>query len=198
MGYRAGRIGLLVAALYFGAAARAAAEWQVKPFIGLTFGGDTTLVDLDNAADKTHVTFGVSALRLGNFLGIEGDVSRTPGFFQSGNLVLGSSVTTVTGNVVVAMPRKVAGYGLRPFAAGGGGLMRANIEDDLNAFPVKVNFGVVDVGGGVTGFVSDRFGVSWDVRWFRSVGSTADVRGNSFGSEQLSFWRAGMALAIRY
>lgn len=195
---RSGRIGLLIAALYLGVPRPASAEWQFKPFIGLTFGGDTSLVDFDKAADKTHVIVGVSALRLGNFLGIEGDFSRAPGFFQSGNLVLGSSVTTITGNLVVAIPRRVAGYGLRPYLVGGGGLMRANIEDDFNAFPVKVNFGVVDVGGGVTGFVSDRFGVSWDVRWFKNAGGSADVRGNSFGSEKLSFWRAGMALTIRY
>jgi hypothetical protein len=47
---------------------------------------------------------------------------------------------------------------------------------------------------GVTGFLSDRFGVSWDVRRFRSVG------GQDPGSDgpRLSFWRANMALAIRY
>src|SRR4051794_27913099 len=111
---RAGRIGLL-AALSLGLPAIAGAEWQGKPFIGLTFGGDTTLVDFDNAADKTHLVFGVSGLTLGEIFGIEGDFSRSPGFFQTGNLVLGSSVTTLTGNLVVAVPRRVAGYGLRPY-----------------------------------------------------------------------------------
>ncbi|MQA31092.1 MAG: outer membrane beta-barrel protein [Luteitalea sp.] len=195
---RAGRIGLLIAALSLGAPAMATAEWQIKPFVGLTLGGDTTLVDFDNAADKTHVVFGVGAVRLGEIFGIEGDVSRAPGFFESGNLVLGGSVTTLTGNLVVAVPRRVAGYGLRPYLVAGAGLMRANIEDDFNAFPVKVNFGVVDLGGGTSGFLSDRVGVNWDVRWFRSVGSGSGLRGISFGSEKLSFWRAGMALAIRY
>jgi hypothetical protein len=192
------RNGVLIAALLLAAPAAARAEWQIKPFVGLVFGGDTTLIDLDGAADDTHVVFGVSGMRLGEVFGIEADVARVPSFFQSGGLVLGSSVTTLTGNVVVALPRRVAGYGLRPYAVAGGGFMRANIGDDFNALPVVVNFGVFDVGGGVTGFISDRVGVSWDVRWFRSAGSSSGVRGNSFGSEQLSFWRAGMALAFRY
>ncbi len=28
----------------------AAAEWQIKPFVGVTFGGSTSLVDLENGA----------------------------------------------------------------------------------------------------------------------------------------------------
>jgi hypothetical protein len=192
------RTGLLVAALYIGSPAVASAEWQIKPFVGLTFGGDTTLVDLDAAADNTHAVFGVGGIWLGEVFGVEGDLSRVPGFFQSGRLVLASSVTTFTGNLVVALPRRVAGYGLRPYFVTGGGLMRARADDDFNVLPVSVNFRAIDLGGGVTGFVSDRFGVNWDVRWFRSAGGSSVARGNSFDSEHLSFWRAGMALAIRY
>ena len=56
----------------------------------------------------------------------------------------------------------------------------------------------MDVGGGATGFLSNRFGVNWDVRFFRSLGSKEGGGGVSFGPEQLSFWRASMALAIKY
>ncbi len=58
----------------------------------------------------------------------------------------------------------------------------------------RVRLPAIDLGGGVTGFLSDRIGVSWDVRHFRSVGGK--TRGLSFGREQLSFWRANMALVI--
>jgi hypothetical protein len=192
------RIGLMITALSAVSSAKASAEWQIKPFVGLTFAGNTTLFDLDRAADNRHVLFGVSGLRLGEIFGIEADVARVPAVFESGGLVLESSVTTLTGNVVVAVPGRVAGYGLRPYLVAGGGFMRAGYGDDFDALPVVVNFGVVDIGGGVTGFLTDRVGVSWDVRWFRSAGSSSGARGNSFGSEQLSFWRAGMALAFRY
>jgi hypothetical protein len=53
------------------------------------------------------------------------------------------------------------------------------------------------MGVGVTGFLTDRFGVSWDVRYFRSVGG-GQSGAATLGPEQLSFWRANMALAIRY
>ena len=56
----------------------------------------------------------------------------------------------------------------------------------------------MDVGGGVNGFLSERVGLSWEARYFRSVGGKP-LRGFSVdpGPEQLSFWRASMALVIR-
>ena len=56
---------------------------------------------------------------------------------------------------------------------------------------------LIDVGGGVQGSLTNRIGVGWDVRRFNSISKTGDL-GLSFGREQLSFWRASMALAIRY
>jgi hypothetical protein len=190
------------------------AEWQVKPFVGLTGGGSTTFVDAEQAAGSPNVVFGVSGAFIGEVFGIEADVSRAPGFFQRGffgtgsdNPVppggiqsgreFGSSVTTVTGNVLIALPRRLAEFTLRPYFAGGGGLMHVAI-DDLGALPVASTLAAFSVGGGVTGFLSDRTGVSWDVRRFWSVGGTDRQQGFSFGPEQLSFWRAYMAVAIRY
>jgi hypothetical protein len=49
----------------------------------------------------------------------------------------------------------------------------------------------------VTGFVTHRVGVSWDLRRFGTIHGKSG-RGISIGAEQLSFWRASMALAIRY
>jgi hypothetical protein len=202
MDIRAARTRLLAATLFLIAPASASAEWQIKPFVGSMFGGSTTLIILGAAADNPHVAFGpafafgVGAVRLGEVFGIEADFGRSPRPFPT-ELVLGSSVTTLTGNVVVALPRHVAGYGLRPYFVAGGGLIRANVEDNLHAFPVVSNFRAIDLGGGATGFVTDRVGLSWDLRWFRNLGSSG-VRGNSFLAEQLSFWRANMSLAIRY
>jgi hypothetical protein len=45
--------------------------------------------------------------------------------------------------------------------------------------------------------LSDRIGVNWDIRRFRSVGGSEGT-GISFGQEQVSFWRASMGLALRY
>jgi len=56
----------------------------------------------------------------------------------------------------------------------------------------------MDLGGGVTGFLSNRLGLSWDVRYFRSLGPEGLEPIAEAGTERLSFWRASMALAVRY
>ena len=55
---------------------------------------------------------------------------------------------------------------------------------------------MLDFGGGATGFLTDRVGLNWDVRYFRSVGGEEGT-GLTFGKEQISFWRATMGVAIR-
>jgi len=194
------RIAGLAVGVVMTMAAPAEAEWQIRPFLGLTFGGRTTLLDLDQGVGDPNVAFGASALLLGELVGVEADFSRAPGFFQSGqqNLVLHSSATTLTGNIVVALPRRMAEYTLRPYFVGGGGLMRATIGDAFNVLPVARTLAAIDLGGGVTGFFTERIGVSWEIRRFRSVGGNTESQGLSIGGEQLSFWRANMALAIRY
>jgi hypothetical protein len=174
------------------------AEWQLRPFLGVTFGGSTTFFDLEQAADNLNLVIGFNGVLLGELIGVEADVGYAPGFFQSGSqhLVTRSSATTLTGNVVVALPRRLAEFTLRPYFVGGAGLMQARISDPINVLGVSRTLPAIDLGGGVTGFLSDRIGVSWDVRHFRSVGGKA--RDQSIGREQLSFWRANMALVFRY
>jgi hypothetical protein len=195
------RFGLPVLTLMLLVPTRAAAEWQIKPFFGVVFGGETTLVDPENAAGSPHVVFGVTGMWLGDVIGIDADFGYAQGFFQAGDLglVAGSSATTLTGNIVVALPRRMTQYTLRPYFVGGAGLMHATIDEAFGGVGLDVSstLPAMDVGGGVTGFLSNRIGLSWDVRYFWSVGK-GDQVGLSFGPEQLSFWRANMAIAIRY
>ena len=178
--------------------AQASAEWQLKPFLGLTAGGGTTFFDSEQAAGRPNVVVGATGVLLGEVIGIDGDISFSPGFFQSGDrpmpLVSRSSVTTFTGNIVVALPRRMTEYTLRPYFVGGGGLMHVDIEDVSGIFPQASNLGTVDIGGGVTGFLTDRVGISWEVRRFSSARGKPNLTGDP---EQLSFWRANMSLAVR-
>jgi hypothetical protein len=192
------KAGPLAIALLLTMPAAARAEWQLRPFLGATFGGGTTLVDLDEAVGSGNVGLGMSGVLIGEVVGLEADLGYGPGFFQNGDRhrVVSSSVATLTGNVIVAVPRRVTQYTLRPYFVGGGGMMRARSEDVGNALAYTVTLRAMDLGGGMTGFLTNRFGLSWDVRYFRSVGGK-DVVGFSFGPEELSFWRAVMALAIR-
>jgi hypothetical protein len=181
------------------------AEWQLKPFIAGTYGGETSFLFVRQtlpAENYGHVAFGISGLWLGEIFGVEGDWGHTPEFFNGSEafLVTDSGVTTVTGNVVVAMPRRLAQYTLRPYVVGGAGLMHIRYDTGPGLqVPLQTlsNLQAMDIGAGVTGFLTRRFGVSWDVRYFRSIDRTRE-QGSSFTSEHLSFWRLNMALAIRF
>ena len=63
---------------------------------------------------------------------------------------------------------------------------------------VRRTLPAVDIGGGVTGFLTESVGLNWDLRYFRTVGGSSELRGVNFGTERLSFWRANMAVAFRY
>ena len=177
-----------------------AADKQIRPFVGVTFGGGTTFVDLEDASGKANLVVGVNAALLGEIVGVELDLADAPGFFQSGgrHLVLSSRVATVTGNVVVAVPRRLTEYALRPYFVGGVGVMNVRIADYFGVLEVTKTMPALDVGGGAIGFLTNRIGVCWDVRRFASLAGSAQERGVSFGEEQISFWRASMALVVRY
>jgi hypothetical protein len=194
------RLGLLVCALLLLQPTVGWAEWQLKPFLGVTFGGTSTYLDLDVVAEeRKKLALGASVTWLGNFIGVEGEVARVPGYFQTASQqsVLSSSVTTLTGSVVVTLPRKLTQYALRPYFVAGGGVLRVNIEQELDIFNVQKPLGVLDFGGGATGFLTDRIGLNWDVRYFRSVGGEEGTGLTVGGKEQVSFWRATMGVAIR-
>jgi len=177
-----------------------AADRQIRPFAGATFGGGTTFVDPEKAIGKPNPALGVSAVFLSEVFGAEVEVADAPGFFESGDkhLVLRSRVTTISGNVIVAVPHRLTEYSLRPYFVGGAGLMRVRTTTSLGVFDVSKVIPEVDMGVGVVAFLTNRLGVSWEVRRFQSLGTgSADV-GLSFGGESLTFWRATMAAVIRY
>ena len=124
------RVGFLVLTILLFSPARTSAEWQIRPFLGVTFAASTTFVLAEGAASP-NVVFGVSGRLLGDVIGIDVDFGHAPGFFQSGDqeLVLGSSVMTLTGNVVLTPPRRLTEYILGPYFVVGAGLMQVRIDD---------------------------------------------------------------------
>jgi hypothetical protein len=167
----------------------------------VTFGGGTTLSSLAISAGGPNVVAGIGGALLGDVVGIDVDVGLAPGYFHDSgdrHLLSGSGVTMFTGNVVIGVPRHLTAYTLRPYFVGGAGLVHARIDDLQDVFSVRKTLPAVDVGGGVTGFLSNRTGLSWELRYFRSVGGNIDPLAISPLPEQLSFWRASMALVVRY
>src|SRR5258705_13953922 len=94
--------------------AHAQADLFVIPFIGMKLAGHTNIPDPESPqqpAGAKKTTFGISAAIMGDgVLGLEGDFHHTPHFFERGigGLISQSNVTTLTGNVVVAVPRALA------------------------------------------------------------------------------------------
>ena len=199
MGLPQGRAGLLVVALLVGlmfVPARASAEWQIKPFLGVTVDAATTFT-LGADVGHSRKAVGVSGMLIGEVVGVEGDIGHTPGFFRHRRRARpqqrrDDDHRQCRGGHAAAFDE------VHPSAVlvGGAGTMRIKIEDFAEVLGGD-NLPTVDFGGGVTGFLTNRVGVSWDVRYFRSVGGQT-VAGVSIGPEQLSFWRANMALAIRF
>jgi hypothetical protein len=207
-------VGLAIPLLLF-VPVSAGAEWHFKPFLGFSFAPSTTLeADIEHAAGLTlppdeesqasNVMFGAGVTLLGEVFGIEGEWTQAPGFFQTREqeLVTSSGAQTFTGSLVVAMPRRISQYSLRPYFVAGAGIMRLHSVPVLtSAIPIDDTLAAIDVGGGATGFFNERIGVGWDLRYFHSVGGevTGDPIITTDGlAKQLSFWRANMALVLRY
>lgn len=188
----------------------AQAEWQFTPFVGYTFKGATSLVDIEEAAGTRHWNLGGTVTVIGDLpLGLEAHVVYTPGFFQRegtgmvGALdVISSRTYAFMGNAVIAMPRQWNRYGLRPFASGGLGLLHAAAQDQLNILPVRINLLGMNAGGGAVGFVTDRVGLRFDLRYFRSVQGpdveSLDPPISSGLPVRLRYWTASIGVVFRH
>ena len=193
-------LGLLLA-LEGGLPARAGADWLLVPHTGLKFGGATTLVDLETAAPEKKTPLGFSVMWLGTgIVGIEGDVTLIPDYFdrQNADLVTGSSVRTVTGGVLLTTPLRLTRESLRPYMVGGIGLLRAHSEDLVGVFTFESHLLGMHAGGGAIGFLSDAFGVRFDLRYYRNLTAETTPGVVVGDTTRLTFWRASIGLVFRY
>jgi hypothetical protein len=183
-------------------AAEARAEWQFAPFLGLTFNGDTSLANLEFGAEKVHWNFGGAVTAIGEWpIGVEGLFTYTPQFFEGGddlpNIYESSSALALMGNVVLAVPRSWNEYGLRPFVSGGIGLMSVSVTDVSGALTFRENLLGFNVGGGAVGFLNERTGLRFDLRYYSNL-KPSDESGVSIGRVRLSYWTGSVGVVIRY
>jgi hypothetical protein len=156
----------------------AAAEWHFTPMLGLTFGKSTNLRDNAFGVEERHRTYGLAVSRFGEgILAAEGLVMFTPDFFQGSDpqfrdLSESSRVVSAMGNLVLTTPRLWTEYSLRPFLSGGIGVIHAVNRDppELSVLPdVDATLLGVNVGVGAVGFLSDRTGIRFEVRYFDTL-----------------------------
>jgi hypothetical protein len=205
---------LLCAAAALACARPAAAEWQYAPFFGWEFGGHTSFSDLEQASDDTHRAFGITVRRLGGgTFGFEATVLFVPGFFndpkrlgndpthpENADLITSSRAVALMGNLVVTPPRRWNEYGLRPYISGGLGLLHAYASDELGAVPLSQRLFGANVGGGAVGFLTERTGLRFDLRFFTNVRNEIDTEGTTVPPgtpKHLRYWVGSIGLVLR-
>ena len=167
----------------------ASADVLLTPFLGVTFGGDT-------ASQQVNYGFSLAFLGGGVF-GVEADVALTPDFFGSNAGALeDSNVSTVMGNLILSAP--LSNPGIRPYASGGVGLIRAKATSVGNVFDLDENSFGVNIGAGVIGQVSDHVGIRGDIRYFRGLQDSDAGAGIDLDLNGFNFWRGTLGVAFRF
>jgi hypothetical protein len=182
------------------------AEWHITPFAGLTMFGSTNIFDPESATGDRHLHAGgsVSWLSRGLF-GFEAIGTWTPGFFEGEPGfedipnevdILSSRTFSLMGNVLVTLPQRWTEYGLRPFVSGGFGLMQARYEELRDVFPLRVDGAGFNIGGGAVGFLTQRTGLRFDIRYHSTLNRKPDVP-SFFGPAHLRYVTASVGIVFR-
>lgn len=199
----------LVVAVLGAGAAPASADWLFTPYLGLNFGGSANFGDVGDFEDnfEKKAVFGGSLAWMGaGIVGVEFDLGVAPNFFAittgDEDFDFGdSNLTTVMVNAIVGVPvGGQTGPGVRPYVAGGVGLMRSSISPtNLSLFNdlSTSDFGI-NLGGGVTGFFSDNVGIRGDVRYFRSLQDDEPASFLDLGLSSFHFWRGTVGVTFRF
>jgi opacity protein-like surface antigen len=202
----------ICATAFMAAPATASADWVVTPFVGWNFGGSA---DVNTATAGTlfsnqfehKIDYGVSVAQMGaGIIGWEADFGYSPNFFETGNATNNafdftndSNTTTLTGNVIVGAPLGGHGGSIRPYAVGGVGLIRTNVQDAAGFFQdvtSKNDFGF-DLGAGVMGYFAQNVGIRGDVRYFRSFNGSND-NPTGLGLSNFHFWRGSVGVSFKF
>jgi hypothetical protein len=190
---------LIVIGLLLVAPGRAYADFFIVPFAGMKFGGSTSIVDLELAAGKKKLVLGVAARKVDNgVLGYEAEFGNVTGYFSSGEQPAvvkgGSYVNDLTGSVILSLPPRFTGGGLRPYGVIGGGLIHAASADFAEVFQVRRTVAALNLGFGAVGMLTNNVGVRFDVRHLRSLTNDAPTGGVG---HSISYSRFTIGLMLR-
>jgi opacity protein-like surface antigen len=170
------------------------------PFMGVKFGGGTSIVDLETASGRNAFTMGGSLVVLGDgVLGYEADFGYIPGYFENENslplIKSGSYVLDLTGALVFALPASVTRGGLRPYVAVGAGLINAQAQDLLEIFLIRRTVPAYKIGVGAQALLTNNVGVRFDLRHVHSF--TGDDGSLARVGRRISYSRVTFGLLLR-
>jgi opacity protein-like surface antigen len=199
-------------------AAPARADWFLTPYFGAAFGGASNqfvLNDLDDEFEQRVNFGGAFGYRFNSVVGVEVDYGVNPNFFQftggTNNFDLlnfDSSVQTLMGNVVIALPvGGSSGMGFHPYLTAGFGTIRTQLRSESDVFDdITSNDSGFNVGAGAHLFATTHFGIRADARYIRGFESIDDedpIEDNpffdqAFATETFNFWRGSIGLTFRW
>lgn len=189
---------LLTAALLAATPVTAQADIFGAPFMGIKFGGSTSIVDLDFAAAATKFTMGGAVMQVDDgLLGWEASFAYVPGYFEGVNELVkpGSFIIDLTGSALLSPPPAFTGGGLRPYLAVGAGLMHAQSSEIVDVLQVRRTIPIASIGGGATGLFTNNVGVRFDYRFIRSL--TTDDGTLAHVGRRISYSRVTIGLFLR-
>lgn len=180
----------------------ARADFFVVPFAGMKFGGSTSIVDLELAANKRKLVLGVAARHVSDrIVGYEVEFGNIAGYFGNQEVAAikplvktGSYVNDLSGSLVLSLPPGVTKGGLRPYAVVGGGLIHAQSEDIYEVLKVRRTVPALTLGGGAVGMFTNNVGVRFDFRHLRSLSTDAPT--GSVG-HHIAYSRVTIGLLLR-
>ncbi|MGH9383071.1 MAG: outer membrane protein [Vicinamibacterales bacterium] len=181
----------LTLGLVGGVARPASAQVFLSPIVGYNFGGDSGCPSISNCQDK-NLNVGIAFGNYGTLFGTEMEFAYAKDFFGD-VAAYESSVVTLMANLLLSPD---VGR-IKPYALIGAGLIKSNVEfGALSAFSSRdLNTVAWDLGGGVVGAISDRFGVRVDIRFIKAL-KDFEIFGVSATGNKLEFARIGGALLI--
>lgn len=185
------------------ASAQAQSGWFFSPFIGGNFGGNADFGDFPDEDDavERRMDFGATLGWNPSVVGFEFDLGYSPNFFQDtagdANFEFGdNNVTTLMGNVLLSAP---PGSGVRPYASGGLGLIRASVQSATGLFnDLSTNDLGMNIGGGLNANFNDNVGIRGDVRYFRALQDNEADNDLDLSLGSFDFWRGSVGLTFRW
>jgi hypothetical protein len=210
---RAARVVALCGLLVPVMAEPANAEWQLAPFVGFTYLGNTSLFDPFDAVRERHWNFGGTARLVGaGPFGVESIFLYVPGYFERESRtsfvpdtppvasITSSRSLAFMGNAVLTTPRTWNQYGLRPYVSGGIGLLHAYHDAGVLGtplLPLRENLLGYNAGGGAVGFLTDRVGLRFDVRYYSNL-RPSDESSEAIGRVRLHYWTGTIGVVFKY
>ena len=198
------------------ASSPASADWLLTPYIGGVFGGASNQFTFNDADDEfeQRMNYGVSfAYHTSGIFGVEVEYGAAPNFFQftggTNNFDLfdlDSSVQTLMGNVVLALPVGGRDGPFRPYVTAGLGTIRTQLRSESDVFDeLTSNDTGYNVGAGAHLLAAGRVGIRADVRYFRGFEAIDDedpidnpLFDQPFAQEVFNFWRGTVGVTFRF